>query len=187
MNSHWKRTKLRAHDGLSQNRQPERVPMSSRGSIARSRTFFSAAPLLSLLVLVILASSNFTAAQEAKATPKAGEGTNLVARGQYIVQDVAVCGNCHTPRRPDGQLDRSRWLAGAPVPYMPAQPTPGWPTLAPRLAGLPPANNAGMVTLLTTGIWITGKPLRDPMPKFHMTRADAEAVVAYLRSLPPSQ
>jgi mono/diheme cytochrome c family protein len=40
-----------------------------------------------------------------------------------------------------------------------------------------------MVTLLTTGIWNTGKELRDPMPKFHMTREDAAAVVAYLKSL----
>ena len=41
--------------------------------------------------------------------------------------------------------------------------------------------------LLTTAIWTNGEPLRDPMPKFHMTRADAEAVVAYLRSLAPGQ
>ena len=40
-----------------------------------------------------------------------------------------------------------------------------------------------MITLLTTGIWVTGKPLRPPMPRFHMTRADAEAVLAYLKSL----
>jgi mono/diheme cytochrome c family protein len=40
-----------------------------------------------------------------------------------------------------------------------------------------------MITLLTTAVWIDGKPLRAPMPRFHMTRADAEAVVAYLRSL----
>jgi hypothetical protein len=40
-----------------------------------------------------------------------------------------------------------------------------------------------MITLLTTAVWIDGKQLHDPMPKFHMTRADAEAVVAYLRSL----
>jgi len=44
-----------------------------------------------------------------------------------------------------------------------------------------------MITLLTTGIWIDGKPLRDPMPKFHMTRADAEAVLAYLKSLTPGR
>jgi hypothetical protein len=44
-----------------------------------------------------------------------------------------------------------------------------------------------MITLLTTGIWITGQQLRDPMPKFHMTVADAEAVLAYLKSLTPGR
>jgi mono/diheme cytochrome c family protein len=110
-------------------------------------------------------------------------GGGDVARGKYIVEDVAMCGTCHTPRNADGSLNRNRWLAGASVPYLPAQPSNDWPILAPRLAGNPPANNAQMVTLLTTAVWITGKPLRDPMPKFHMTKADAEAVVAYLRSL----
>ena len=42
----------------------------------------------------------------------------------------------------------------------------------------------GMVKLLTTGIWVDGKQLRDPMPKFKMTAADAQAVVAYLKSVP---
>jgi len=121
------------------------------------------------------------AAQDA--TAQSGGGSDQVARGKYIVEDVAMCGNCHTPRLADGQLDRSRWLAGAPVPYLPAQPVAHWPINAPRLAGTPPTSNAGMITLLTTAVWIDGKPLDDPMPHFHMTRADAEAVVAYLRSL----
>ena len=161
--------------------------MSLRDRGSRFVRFLTIGPLSALIVLGIIAGLQPVAAQEAKIAPKVGNDAALVGRGQYIVQDVAVCGNCHTPRRSDGELDRSRWLAGAPVPYLPAQPTPGWPTLAPRLAGLPPANNAGMITLLTSGIWITGKPLRDPMPKFHMTRADAEAVVAYLRSLSAGQ
>ena len=120
-------------------------------------------------------------AQDVKKTP--APAGNPTARGQYIVEGVAVCGNCHTPRKPNGELDRSRWLAGAPVPYSPARPTSDWPTVAPRLAGLPPTGDAGMITLLTTGVWVTGKPLRDPMPRFHMTRSDAEAVLAYLKSL----
>jgi len=129
--------------------------------------------------------SHLTAAQEAKKAipPQPASSAALVARGKYIVEDVAMCGTCHTPRKPDGELDRSRWLAGAPVPYLPAQPRTHWPINAPRLAGSPPATNDGMITLLTTAIWTDGKPLDDPMPKFHMTRADAEAVVAYLRSL----
>ena len=130
-------------------------------------------------------------AQEAKKATPAPAGANAsssaVARGQYLVEGVAMCGTCHTPRRADGQLDRSQWLAGAPVPYQPSQPSAGWPTVAPRIAGLPPASNDGMVTLLTTGVWITGKQLKDPMPKFHMTKADAEAVVAYLKSLKTSK
>lgn len=130
--------------------------------------------------------SSRTAAQQAAQASQAGNA-GLVARGTYIVEGVAMCGNCHTPRKRDGEPDRSRWLAGAPVPYLPARPTPDWPIIAPRLAGLPPTSDAGMITLLTTGIWITGKPLRDPMPHFRMTRADAEAVLAYLKSLSPTQ
>lgn len=140
--------------------------------VATAMLAFSAAPVRS-------------AAQETKkgGTPP----DSAVARGQYLVEGVAMCGTCHTPRMPNGGLDRSRWLAGAPVPYLPAQPTSDWPIVAPRLSGTPPAGDAGMITLLTTGIWITGKPLRDPMPHFQMTRSDAEAVVAYLKSLRPMQ
>jgi mono/diheme cytochrome c family protein len=137
------------------------------------------------LALVTLYSSRTAAQQSAKGSQAGNAG--LVGRGSYIVEGVAMCGNCHTPRKPNGELDRSRWLAGAPVPYLPASSTPDWPIVAPRLAGRPPASDAGMITLLTTGTWITGKPLRDPMPHFRMTRADAEAVLAYLKSLSPAQ
>ena len=123
------------------------------------------------------------AQQSNRAATAAAGGGDLVARGKYIVEDVAMCGTCHTPRFASGELDRSRWLAGAPTPYLPAQPVSDWPINEPRIAGTLPTTNEGMITLLTTARWIDGKPLRDPMPKFHMTRADAEAVVAYLRSL----
>jgi mono/diheme cytochrome c family protein len=142
-----------------------------------------------VFVVLMMSDPHTVSAQQATQAVRAlpAGDTALAARGKYIVVDVAMCGTCHTPREPNGQLDHSRWLAGAPVPYLPAQARSDWPTVAPRLFGLPPASNAGMVTLLTTGVWITGKPLRDPMPKFHMTRADAEAVVAYLKSLPGKQ
>jgi len=44
-----------------------------------------------------------------------------------------------------------------------------------------------MVKLLTTGIWTTGTRLRPPMPQFRMEQSDAEAVVAYLKSLNAQQ
>lgn len=108
---------------------------------------------------------------------------DLIARGKYIVEGVAACSDCHTPRGENGESDRSKWLAGAPVFFQPARPVPGWPLTAPRLAGLPPGTDSEIITLLTTGLWRDGKPLRLPMPHFRMTRTDAEAVVAYLKSL----
>jgi mono/diheme cytochrome c family protein len=144
---------------------------------------------IAAFLLLITTASNFASAQEKKPAPMAANnaGKATAARGKYIVTEVAKCGNCHTPRTQNGQLDYSRWLAGGPVPYLPAQPQGDWPLLCPRIGGLPPANDAQMITLLTTGIWTTGKPLRSPMPEFHMTRADAEAVLAYLKSITSSR
>ncbi|MDR3746725.1 MAG: hypothetical protein P4M04_00970 [Acidobacteriota bacterium] len=153
----------------------------SKSSLTPTLHFFLAG--LSITVLALLVS--VTGAQEAKPAGAAAKSAASapVARGKYIVEDVAMCGNCHTPRLPNGELDNSRWLAGASVPYLPAWPEGSWPIMAPRIAGRPPASDAQMITLLTTAIWVEGKPLRDPMPHFHMTRADAEAVLAYLKSL----
>lgn len=120
-------------------------------------------------------------AQEAK-RPAAG-GAGDIARGAYIVNSVAMCPTCHTPRTADGQLNQGEWLQGGPIIYLPANPTPNWPLYEPRIGGTLPTSEANMINLLTTGIWIDGKELRDPMPKFHMNRADAEAVVAYLKTI----
>ena len=108
-----------------------------------------------------------------------------VARGKYLVEGVAMCGQCHTPRDSNGNPDRTRWLQGAPVPYLPAKPDMAWPINAPRIGGTPPAADAAMIELLTTGTWADGNRLRLPMPQFRMDRGDAEAVVAYLKSLTP--
>jgi mono/diheme cytochrome c family protein len=127
-----------------------------------------------------------TLAQETKPSNQAARtagGNALVARGKYLVEDVAYCVNCHTPRDEKGEIDRTKLLQGSAVFYQPAQRMPDWPILAPRIGGTPPGTDAEMITLLTTGIWNTGKPLRQPMPQFRMTREDAEAVVAYLKSL----
>jgi mono/diheme cytochrome c family protein len=163
------------------------MKMRNSNAVSSSAQFVLRSTLSVVVLLIIVAFSNTSLAQTAKKTSPSGTDAGLVSRGQYIVEDVAMCGTCHTPRTANGQLDRSRWLAGAPVPYQPSTPMADWPTIVPRIAGLPPASNAGMITLLTTGIWITGKQLKDPMPKFHMTVADAEAVLAYLKSLTPGR
>jgi mono/diheme cytochrome c family protein len=109
------------------------------------------------------------------------------ARGKYIVEDVAMCGQCHTPRDSNGHLEQNHALEGAAVILGPPNPDPNWPLKAPRIGGNPPASDADMIKLLTTGIWTDGKPLRFPMMPFRMNEADARAVVAYLKSMTPQQ
>ncbi|MEO6300350.1 MAG: c-type cytochrome, partial [Paracoccaceae bacterium] len=38
-----------------------------------------------------------------------------VERGRYIAEAMAHCGECHTPRNALGGLQKSNWLAGAPI------------------------------------------------------------------------
>ena len=37
-------------------------------------------------------------------------------RGRYLVETLAHCAECHTPRNSLGALDTARWMAGAPNP-----------------------------------------------------------------------
>ena len=107
-----------------------------------------------------------------------------VARGRYIVEDVAMCWRCHSPVDSHGERDHTHWLLGGQVAMRPTVPGAGdWAIVAPRLAGAPPGTDAQFITLMTTGISRTGNPPRQPMPSFHLTQSDAEAVLAYLKSL----
>ncbi|MFN4201684.1 MAG: c-type cytochrome [Tabrizicola sp.] len=45
-----------------------------------------------------------------------GNLTPTAARGRYISEALAHCGECHTPRTLLGGLDTTRWLGGAPNP-----------------------------------------------------------------------
>ena len=94
-----------------------------------------------------------------------------------------MCERCHTPRDGNGNPDRENWLMGGPVQTEPTYAAPNWAQTEPRIAGSPPGTDAEFIRLLTTGISRTGRPPDLPMPPFRMTRADAEAVLAYLKSL----
>ena len=48
------------------------------------------------------------------ATPESDDPQ--VTRGRYLSEALAHCGECHTPRGALGNLDMTRWLAGAPNP-----------------------------------------------------------------------
>ena len=112
--------------------------------------------------------------------------TSAVERGRYLVEDAIQCAQCHTPRTEIGELDRSRWLMGGPVFYRPSAAVGDWAQVTPRLAGGPPGTEQDFIRLMTTAIARTGAPPRPPMLQLHLSRADAEAIYAYLKSLAPS-
>jgi mono/diheme cytochrome c family protein len=134
----------------------------------------SAMTPLSIAFSLTLAAGCFTANAQEKQSP--------VERGKYIVESVAMCELCHTPRDEQGNPDRGKWLMGGPLQLRAAYPA-NWAAVTPRLAGQPPGTDAEVIKLLTTGIWKTGRAPTPPMPPFRMSRADAQAVLAYLKSL----
>ena len=114
---------------------------------------------------------------------KTGASSAQIERGRYIVENVAMCERCHTPRDENGNALQSKWLEGGPTQLQPTYNSPLWAKIEPRIAGSPPGTDAEFITLLTTGVTRFHRPPNPPMPPFHMTREDAEAVLAYLKSI----
>jgi mono/diheme cytochrome c family protein len=133
--------------------------------------------LLITFVLVAICAAN---AQE-KGKPSSG---NLAERGKYIVEQVAMCVECHTARDGNGLLLRTEYLKGAPVPVQsPPYSQIKWALKAPAIAGLPGYTEQEGIRLFTDGITRDGRKPYPPMPRYRLNRSDAEAVVAYLKSL----
>ena len=110
-----------------------------------------------------------------------------VARGKYIVEEVAKCQDCHSPRGESGELDRGQWLKGTVLDFAPLKPVPDWHKVAPDIT---PGGKmwerwgeAAVLEYLKTGLTPKGKPAGPPMPAYKLQPEDAEAVLAYLKTL----
>ncbi|HRJ46091.1 MAG: hypothetical protein RLZZ129_605 [Verrucomicrobiota bacterium] len=106
----------------------------------------------------------------------------LVERGRYLVHDVAMCIDCHSPRGEKGAFLEGKHLTGAALDFAATVPMP-WAPYAPNLAGLENFTAAEAVKFFMTGERPSGMPTLPPMPAYRMKREDAEAVTAYLKSL----
>jgi mono/diheme cytochrome c family protein len=115
----------------------------------------------------------------------AAAGAQSVTHGKYIVTQVGMCADCHTPRDATGQLIADQALHGAPIGFRPQHPMP-FAEQAPAIAGLPahftPEQTA---TFLETGKRPDGSMARPPMPQYRMSKQDAWSVVRYLKTLKP--
>jgi mono/diheme cytochrome c family protein len=112
-----------------------------------------------------------------------------VARGKYLVT-LGGCQDCHTPGHFFGKPDMARALGGSEVGFeIPGLGTFYGPNLTPdKETGLGGWTDAQVMAALQTGTRPDGRMLAPIMPwraLATLTREDAQAVVAYLRSLPP--
>jgi mono/diheme cytochrome c family protein len=118
--------------------------------------------------------------------PQAADDRGQIDRGRYLVEEVARCPECHTPRNAQGELERQRWLQGAAIWITPVRPVRNWGQDAPALAGFPGYSDEQGERILEQGMGAQGEMLRPPMHTYHLTKQDAKAIIAYLRSLPRS-
>ena len=113
--------------------------------------------------------------------------SDRAARGKYLVEEVARCQECHTPKLADGAFDQEKWLKGMVLPVQPIEPIKGWhktsPDLTPSGRLWSRWKEAGLLNYLKTGLTPTGKKADPPMPTYTMRADDAEAVVEYLKTL----
>jgi hypothetical protein len=135
---------------------------------------------ISATVLMAPANRSITFAQTNSGAGEKGE----VERGRYLVEEVAKCPECHTPRNERGELRRDAWLRGAPIWIKPVAPIANWADHAPSLAGFPSFTEEQGERILEKGTGPQGEVLRPPMHIYHMNHADAKAIIAYLKSLP---
>src|SRR4051812_5628524 len=139
-----------------------------------------------MVLLVGAALAQPSAQQSAPAATSARQTDGMsgnVEHGRYIVHEVAMCVECHSPRDDRGNIIESREFEGGPLPVRPPWPN-DWAVVVPRNKGLAGYDDAQAIRLLTEGaIGRDGRQLKPPMPRFHMTRQDASDVIAYMRSL----
>ena len=107
-----------------------------------------------------------------------------VARGKYLVNNIGMCGDCHTPMDKKGNPIKAQQLQGAPLMFKPTVPIPSWIPVAPGIAGLNWTDEEA-ITFFTTGKRPNGTMAAPPMPQLRMSKADAAAVTAYLKTLKP--
>lgn len=124
----------------------------------------------------------------------AGGGDPLRARGEYLVRHVAGCMECHTPRLPSGSFDERKLLSGVEgfADLEPDDDSRGLihtRNLTPdEKTGLGKWSDAQIKRAFQHGVNDESQVLHWMMPYWifaNMRDEDADAIVRYLRSIPP--
>jgi mono/diheme cytochrome c family protein len=137
-------------------------------------------------VVIVVAVAALVFALTALGAPPAAKSGNAaqVARGKYLVENVGMCADCHSPRNERGEFIKEKWLHGAPLGFKMDASMP-FADAAPALAGLPGVDDELAVQFMMGSR--EKLPARPPMPEYKLNRQDAVAVVKYLKSLKPPE
>ncbi|MBB3392596.1 mono/diheme cytochrome c family protein [Rhizobium sp. BK275] len=108
-----------------------------------------------------------------------------VKRGQYLVEGLGHCGECHTPRDSLGGFVRDQWLAGAPNPEGKGR----IPDITPGSKSVGSWSEADITNYLQTGFTpdfdSAGGQMVDVQQNIaHLPQSDIEAISAYLKAVP---
>jgi mono/diheme cytochrome c family protein len=111
-----------------------------------------------------------------------GDLSEQLQRGRYLVEGLAHCGECHTPRNALGGLQRDQWLAGAPNPS-------GKGTIPNITPGKLEWSESDLVAYFTSGFTPEYDSAGGEMAKVvsnlaQLPQSDREAIAAYLKAIP---
>src|ERR1700745_4073065 len=144
----------------------------------RFKHFDSGASMIRLSIAAALAAALFSSAATAD---------TLVERGDYLVNTIMTCGNCHTPKGPAGDIADKAFSGGLSWDEPPFKVTA--PNITPdKETGIGNYTDAELRQVLRKGIKRNGAPVAMIMPSgFYeiMTDRDLDAVVAYLHTIKP--
>jgi Cytochrome c len=138
-----------------------------------------------MMIAIVVGALCIVAAHNGLAASGKNVSKQQIAHGEYLVKSIAGCPDCHTPMNEKGEPIQEKWLQGTKLFFAPTVPIPNWADTSPKIVGLEGWNHEKAIQFFMTGLAPNGQPARPPMPQYHMNRADAEAVVAYLESLKP--
>ena len=119
--------------------------------------------------------------------PAMAQDAALVERGRYLVEVTAACGNCHTPKGPQGNLPGRELAGGFVIDAPPFRAVTSNITQDPE-TGVGRWTDAQIARAIREGIRPDGSLIGPPMPfEFYrnLSDRDLQAMVAYLRTVPP--
>lgn len=113
--------------------------------------------------------------------------TDPVARGRYLVESIGGCGNCHTPKGPQGDMPGMNLAGGMVFEEPPFRAVASNITPDPE-TGIGRWTDGQIARAIREGIRPDGRVIGPPMPiELYRSISDADlaAMVAYLRTVPP--